>query len=407
MRNATTTSREAREYAEQYRTLFSIIWSCVSTIFLCIWVTMHPNIPQPLTTGRLKQRWAFLAYARRFIRSRLPTFLCALLAPEWVLSVSLLQLQSAYRLKCHLNISLKHAFFIIMGGYHLFQRGIPPLDGKHDDYDTPIHPLDPFDVKYLLDVGKLTLIRSNELDDKCKGDWVAKLLVLSQIIWFFVQCVGRVLQRLPLSELEIITFAYTLMNLIIYAVWWEKPYQVSEPVRVYEHLPARANLCQEEGSMIDLLHMLYAYITGDQDEWTNLRKRLSTPSFYTGRFRFSEKDGDSWTTLTLASTAIAFGLPHILGILSPFSSTMLQILWNMSTIFMCAAPLIILIPFLRSKGRRHKTVTAWMMVLSAIALPSIYVMCRLITLMIAALSLRNLPPKAFHNIEWSRFFPHI
>ena len=27
------------------RTLFNIVWSCVSTTIICTWVTVHPNIP--------------------------------------------------------------------------------------------------------------------------------------------------------------------------------------------------------------------------------------------------------------------------------------------------------------------------------------------------------------------------
>jgi len=27
------------------RTLFNIVWSCVSTTIICAWVTVHPNIP--------------------------------------------------------------------------------------------------------------------------------------------------------------------------------------------------------------------------------------------------------------------------------------------------------------------------------------------------------------------------
>ena len=34
------------------RTLFTIIWECWSTIFICTWVTVHPNISPPTEWGR-------------------------------------------------------------------------------------------------------------------------------------------------------------------------------------------------------------------------------------------------------------------------------------------------------------------------------------------------------------------
>jgi len=27
------------------RSMFSIVWSCLSTVFICVWVSVHPNIP--------------------------------------------------------------------------------------------------------------------------------------------------------------------------------------------------------------------------------------------------------------------------------------------------------------------------------------------------------------------------
>lgn len=54
----------------QSRTVLDIIWSCLSTIFICIWVSVHPNVPQP--------GWNL---ARQFCE-RLILALLALLAPE-------------------------------------------------------------------------------------------------------------------------------------------------------------------------------------------------------------------------------------------------------------------------------------------------------------------------------------
>src|SRR6266540_4138926 len=39
------------------RTLFNIAWSCVLTILICAWVSVHPNVP-PL--GRWKGLWRWL-----------------------------------------------------------------------------------------------------------------------------------------------------------------------------------------------------------------------------------------------------------------------------------------------------------------------------------------------------------
>ena len=47
------------------RSLLNIIWSCLTTIFLCTWVTVHPDVPDENETswsGRLSDRLAYLAF---------------------------------------------------------------------------------------------------------------------------------------------------------------------------------------------------------------------------------------------------------------------------------------------------------------------------------------------------------
>lgn len=52
------------------RSTWSIVWSCLSTVFLCSWVVVHPNIPGPSES-------MFLA--------RLKIMGCMLIAPELVI----------------------------------------------------------------------------------------------------------------------------------------------------------------------------------------------------------------------------------------------------------------------------------------------------------------------------------
>ena len=55
------------------RSIYNILWSCLSTIFACTWITIHPNIPAPGDS-----QWAVL-------RRRLATMGYFLLAPEFVI----------------------------------------------------------------------------------------------------------------------------------------------------------------------------------------------------------------------------------------------------------------------------------------------------------------------------------
>ena len=63
------------------RSIWNIVWSCLVTVFSCTWVAIHPNVPCP------KNRNPVISFAGH----RLPLFICALLAPEYVLAWAIRQ----------------------------------------------------------------------------------------------------------------------------------------------------------------------------------------------------------------------------------------------------------------------------------------------------------------------------
>lgn len=58
------------------RTIWDIIWSCLTTIFLCTWVSLHPGVPSPTFT-RL-----------RVTAVRILAVIISFLAPEWVVGTA-------------------------------------------------------------------------------------------------------------------------------------------------------------------------------------------------------------------------------------------------------------------------------------------------------------------------------
>ncbi|KIM21639.1 hypothetical protein M408DRAFT_29398 [Serendipita vermifera MAFF 305830] len=78
------------------RNIWSIIWSCLSTIFLCTWVSIHPNIhfvrEKPgqnwFRTWLWDPLWEVITY-------KLPLFLWALLVPEYILAWAVRQFLQA------------------------------------------------------------------------------------------------------------------------------------------------------------------------------------------------------------------------------------------------------------------------------------------------------------------------
>jgi hypothetical protein len=71
------------------RTLFGIIWSCLSTIIICAWTAVHPNVPPP---NRWRGRW-----------HRLKTMFWMIIAPELVLAWAVRQFFAAREIRDEYN----------------------------------------------------------------------------------------------------------------------------------------------------------------------------------------------------------------------------------------------------------------------------------------------------------------
>ena len=75
-------------------------------------------------------------------------------------------------------------------------------------------------------------ISEKAITDKSKANGLAKAIVCVQATWFCVQFVARLAEGLPISLLELSTFAHTLCAFLIYLCWWEKPLDIEEPLLV-------------------------------------------------------------------------------------------------------------------------------------------------------------------------------
>jgi len=76
-------------------------------------------------------------------------------------------------------------------------------------------------------------ITAAEIQDKARGDFLSKAIVILQSIWFIVQCIARGKQGLALTELELVTLALASLNGVMCYFWWDKPLGVKEPVKLY------------------------------------------------------------------------------------------------------------------------------------------------------------------------------
>ncbi|KAF7333361.1 hypothetical protein MVEN_02351500 [Mycena venus] len=187
------------------RTVFGIISGCLATIFACTWVSVHPNVPPP-GLGNLALSW------RRFCM-----MLVAVIAPELMAGFAARQFLDARWFSKEYDVSLTHGFFFAMGGF-VSQSSHHPIVTQYQLRRRPEY------------VAAIQGIRVEDIEDKNKGDSLSKGVILLQGLWFTIQCLARIQQHLPLTELEVATLAFQFVNIFIWLLWWRKPLDAQHPI---------------------------------------------------------------------------------------------------------------------------------------------------------------------------------
>jgi len=198
------------------RSIYNILWSCLSMILTCTWITVHPNIPAPGDS-----QWAVL-------RRRLAIMGYFILTPEFIVIWAGRQHIGARYFtkkheKNHTGWTRAHSFFLIMGGFILHEGG------------EPVQVLEAKDLEELSEAGKIEwpTITKEEIADRSKGDYLSKTIVLFQATWFVGQCIVRGVYGLTVTELEVVTLAFASLTGIICYLWWDKPLDVRCSIPVH------------------------------------------------------------------------------------------------------------------------------------------------------------------------------
>ncbi|KAL8783339.1 MAG: hypothetical protein Q9195_009419 [Heterodermia aff. obscurata] len=130
------------------------------------------------------------------------------------------------------DITLVHGFYIVMGGYAFdVSKDTPRIWPWKWDRLTPSAMAV---LACLISQDKdlrsvMPYLSEDEIWDKSKANGLAKTIVCIQAAWFCTQCIVRLAQGIPISLLELNTFAHAICALLVYLLWWDKPLDVHEP----------------------------------------------------------------------------------------------------------------------------------------------------------------------------------
>ncbi|KAF8331038.1 uncharacterized protein EI90DRAFT_1056072 [Cantharellus anzutake] len=206
------------------RTMWSMVYSCLLTIFACVWTAIHPDLfkehpfwePQPQSSRKIQM-------------------MMTLVLPEVVVMVAWTEFSKAWRIsqKCTgiQGWTFTHSYFVTMGGFfNSFTQEVVELDESQDP--STVFEKYPGIIDKSGNDRKVAVTREQILD-RSKGNFFAKSIIVLQSLWFTIQYVGRWASHLPRSQLETMTLAYAALS-ILCALWWHKPLDVHFPIHVTE-----------------------------------------------------------------------------------------------------------------------------------------------------------------------------
>ncbi|KIK51318.1 hypothetical protein GYMLUDRAFT_981701 [Collybiopsis luxurians FD-317 M1] len=455
----------------QCRTLFQIVWSCVSVLIACTWVAIHPNVPSP-RDGVL-----------RILARKIGLMIVTLIAPEVVVLWAARQWFSARELaRRHRDKewTVSHGFFVLMGG-------LARYNGK--DLDQVLQ----YDELNLKEEEFVSEMLECEIKDRSHSDGFGKLIAVGQTAWFVVQLLARKARRLPITELEIMTVAFAAMNVLIYFFWWHKPLGVGRHIRLQEHnsvatqvdenwrdpgiriieaagevlsfdsseaeaapllsghAVARKRLQQTVVSIVrdiwEYLSQLWDDFYGSSraEKWYTVLEVLQAigellilpflaPIVILGMVIFEEDGilGNKFSNKipSFARTphlepskkqdqyiaygaAILFGAIHCIAWAFAFPSTVERVSWRIASVIVTCAPLYLAFMMYFEDTVERDLASHWKSILGGtvgvfgLVLSFAYILSRITLIVLPFLALRDLPTAAFENVEWTSFIPHI
>jgi hypothetical protein len=247
-------------------------------------------------------------------------------------------------------------------------------------------------------------IKAGDIEDKSKGDTLSKGLALLQGLWFMAQCLARICQNIPVTELEVATLAFQFLNILIWLLWWHKPLDVQRPILI-----GTGNEFVKDAPRRTLRDMYYAGADGILwGDFFDFKPALSTsvPSFW------STHEFSNARFFILALVSAAFGAIHCVAWNGPFPSATEIRMWRFCSLAVAAIPLVLILILILARdfdAYLPGWPKEWQLV--SFYLTSVinwtYVGARLVLIVLSFTTLRALPPGAFVDVNWSMFIPHI
>lgn len=363
------------------RATMDIIWSCTSTVILCVWTSLSTTVD---VETNLRQKMCASAIQ--------------ILAPELSVRAALGERQQASALRRTLKAvagwekwSLKQSFNTINDAVAM---EIPALEHpetaepealetatlEHSETADPealgtatlerkSRVLEPAMLVDYARSGELEFAdmpTDTDIDKRSRADWFAKTISLLQVAWFLANTVSRLVSGYPISFLEDITITYVVSGAAIYCITWSSP----QGIREQWHVTLRSR--EENGA----------------SECSTLSAREA---------------GHFWGSWLFTQT-ILFTRIYVLAWYFPFPSLAETWLWRSASLALVTGFVVLMcLHYARGDVEEGQGHPGWA-VLTTVGVCSL---ARLVLIIVAFTTLRKGSPGLYAKPAWSSYWAHI
>jgi hypothetical protein len=404
--------------APNYRGTLDILWSCLFTIFLCCWTAIHVDIPPPGSPWQQQ-------YLDRTI-----CLLIGTIAPEIFIYIAFFERMGVrnYHKNSPPGIeadkwTLAHIYFAEMGGFCV-RFPDPNSDGPETVGNLSRRAL--YDLLREGHIQQSELPTEGSIKDKGKADGIIKVFTLVQILWLLIQSIARGIQHLPLTTLEISTLAYIPCAILVYYLWWDKPYDVNVPIELHISPPIASHPQSEPGGFerkwgdddqIDVRRGANVLEMEERHEWwkrdVQVYKNYGMTRQCLVAIASTLTPINRWGFLS-ASVLIVVGGVHLSAWSFSFPSTTEKWLWRASSLIITTSiPLSWTLTHIisrlvesvtaRQDVRRTVKIARWIQGFGV----GLYALARFYLLVEVFASLRRVESGVFKTPDWTMFIPHI
>ncbi|KAF9254661.1 hypothetical protein L218DRAFT_992212 [Marasmius fiardii PR-910] len=440
------------------RTLTNIIYNCLSVIVLCVWTSVHPNVP---LVSQSSTRWKWDRLQISFVALFLPELILVWAMRDWYNARRVFQKYKKY------GWTKAHAFLALMGGLALYEHGVfkchlwpEPLDQLQEETiareienrmttreketllsslsnERPLENDQNLSTEQQLERSLILTQYSSLLEFSVAKGFVhidAKFITDNlghastlQATWFVLQCLGRGVEGLGLTQLEVLTLAFATLNALSYILWWYKPQGLFHPIPVDWHPegdPAPENDAKNvkhalfdqpkqghrAGIMAGVIHAeIFSPVAWLYQLFSNAFFGLNTMMKESGKahlFSLSNQRSPIYQAAVTYLVAIAFGALHCISWNSHFPTHLEQLLWRIFAGSLTGLPLLF-IAIRGAKAFSSGPLLTFTIVLCSLGGFLLYISSRVGLIILALMELRNLPLTGYQTVNWVNFIPHI